>query len=214
LLSIEDAQDFTGWAKGTNPVSEGPFVQRITHPKKVSIYLRLGKGSKLIATDIPYEILDRYIDKVVKKYPQFKLTDFSFEPTDKINEFALPGGDDREPDEEEILRQLAAQWWNGTEQQMKKAQQTLHSMGWEIGQDESGDDDAGVFVIRAGDQNGDSYIAFPHSELSLDEGLGIPYPGTYEQDNEMTKTKGGQMRTLAIANESNLSESVDYLEEK
>jgi hypothetical protein len=133
---------------------------------------------------------------------------------DELNEFALPGGDDREPDEEEILRQLAAQWWNGTEQQMKKAQQTLHSMGWDIGQDESGDDDAGVFVIRAGDQNGDSYIAFPHSELSLDEGLGIPYPGTYEQDNEMTKTKGGQMRTLAIANESNLSESVDYLEEK
>jgi hypothetical protein len=131
LLSIEDAQDFTGWAKGTNPVSEGPFVQRITHPKKVSIYLRLGKGSKLIATDIPYEILDRYIDKVVKKYPQFKQTDFSFK---------------------------------------------------------------------------DSAI--------VDEGLGIPYPGTYEQDNEMTKTKGGQMRTLAIANESNLSESVDYLEEK
>jgi hypothetical protein len=131
LLSIEDAQDFTGWAKGTNPVSEGPIVQRITHPKKVSIYLRLGKGSKLIATDIPYEILDRYIDKVVKKYPQFKQTDFSFK---------------------------------------------------------------------------DSAI--------VDEGLGIPYPGTYEQDNEMTKTKGGQMRTLAIANESNLSESVDYLEEK
>ena len=151
LLPIEDAQDFTGWAKGTN------------------------QG---------------------------------------LNEFAPPGSDDREPDEEEILRQLAAQWWNGTEQQMKKAQQTLQSIGWEIGQDESGDDDAGVFVIRIGDENGDSYIAFNHSDLSLDEGLGIPYPGTYEQDNEMTKTKGGQMRTLAIANEGNLSESLDYLEEK
>ena len=133
---------------------------------------------------------------------------------DSLTEFAPPGSDDREPDEEEILRQLAAQWWNGTEQQMKKAQQTLEAMGWEIGQDESGDDDAGVFVIRAGDENGDSYIAFHHSELSLDEGLGIPYPGTYEQDNEMTTTKGGQMRTLAIANEGNLSESLDYLEEK
>jgi hypothetical protein len=42
-------------------------------------------------------------------------------------------------------------------------------MGWEIGQDESGDDDAGVFVIRIGDENGDSYIAFPHSELGLNE---------------------------------------------
>ena len=87
-----------------------------------------------------------------------------------VNEFAPPGtGDGREPDEEAILRQLAAQWWNGTEQQMARAQKTLAAMGWEIGQDESGDDDAGVFVIRAGDQNGDTYLAFPHSELALDE---------------------------------------------
>jgi hypothetical protein len=87
-----------------------------------------------------------------------------------LNEFApLGSGDGREPDEEAILRQLAAQWWNGTEQQMARAQKTLAAMGWEIGQDESGDDDAGVFVIRAGDENGDTYMAFPHSELALDE---------------------------------------------
>jgi hypothetical protein len=199
LLSIEDAQDFTGWAKGTNPVHEGPFVQRIMHPKKVSIYLKLGKGSKLVATDIPYEILDSYVKKVIQKYPQFKPTDFSFKSSDKVDEnlgipypttyeqennkfkrrgpmritnmteFAPLGSNDREPDEEEILRQLAAQWWNGSMQQMKKAQQTLQAMGWEIGQDESGDDDAGVFVIRIGDVNGDSYIAFPHSALGLNE---------------------------------------------
>jgi len=86
-----------------------------------------------------------------------------------MTEFAPPGSNDREPDEEEILRQLAAEWWNGSIQQMKKAQQTLQAMGWEIGQDESGDDDAGVFVIRIGDVNGDSYIAFPHSALGLNE---------------------------------------------
>jgi hypothetical protein len=86
-----------------------------------------------------------------------------------LTEFAPPsGGDDREPDEE-ILRKLAAQWWNGTEQQMIKAQRTLEAMGWDIGQDESGDEDAGVFVIRIGDTNGDSYIAFPHSDLGLNE---------------------------------------------
>jgi hypothetical protein len=60
-------------------------------------------------------------------------------------------------------------WWNGTIQQMRQAQQTLHSMGWDIGQVESGDDDAGVFVIRIGDEHGDSYIAFPHSDLGLNE---------------------------------------------
>jgi len=88
---------------------------------------------------------------------------------EEIEEFAPPGGDDREPDEEEILRQLAAQWWNGTEQQMAKAQNTLAAMGWEIGQDESGDDDAGVFLVRAGDENGNSYMAFNHSDLDLNE---------------------------------------------
>jgi hypothetical protein len=180
-------------------MTEGPFVQRIMHPKKVSIYLKLGKGSKLVATDIPYEILDGYVKKVIQKYPQFKPSDFSFKSSDKVTEnlgipypttyeqennkfkrrgpmritamteFAPPDSNDREPDEEEILRQLAAQWWNGSAQQMKKAQQTLQAMGWEIGQDESGDDDAGVFVIRIGDEHGDSYIAFPHSELGLNE---------------------------------------------
>ena len=278
------------WDRLTNEgtLSEGPFVQRITHPKKVNIYLRFGTTSKLVATDIPYEILDSYIKKVIQKYPQFKSNDFSFRSSDKVDEnlgipypttyeqennkfkrtgamritdltefappssdrgdsgggenersrrlrklleiairvaeeqnvgtldmipamnkiagddffsvavkgilpditnkeymfviqsayktvkqglteFAPPGGgDDREPNEE-ILRKLAAQWWNGTEQQMIKAQRTLNIMGWEIGQDESGDDDAGVFVIKIGDINGDSYIAFPHSDLGLNE---------------------------------------------
>jgi hypothetical protein len=86
-----------------------------------------------------------------------------------LDEFALPGGDDREPDEEEILRQLAAQWWNGTEQQMAKAQNTLAAMGWTIGPDESGDDDAGVYVYRIGDQSGRDTIPFAHSELDLNE---------------------------------------------
>ena len=89
----------------------------------------------------------------------------------KINEFAPPGGDDRGPGDEEILRRLAAQWWSGTEQQMIKAQQTLEALGWEIGPDESGDDDAGVYVYRIGDNDGRDTLAFGHNELSLDEGM-------------------------------------------
>jgi hypothetical protein len=152
-------------------LAEGPIVKRIVHPNKVNIYVRHDskKPALLIATDIPYTIYDKFIMKAMQKYPQFKQTDFSFKSSDKVNEFVIPsGGDNREPDEE-LLRKLAAQWWHGTEQQMAKAQRTLELMGWEIGQDESGDDDAGVFVIRVGDENGDSYIAFPHSELQLDE---------------------------------------------
>lgn len=91
------------------------------------------------------------------------------EAEEDIEEFAPPGGDDREPDEEEILRQLAAQWWNGTEQQMAKAQKTLAMMGWKIGPDESGNDDAGVYVYRIGDEDGRDTIPFAHSDLDLNE---------------------------------------------
>lgn len=90
-------------------------------------------------------------------------------PQQPLQEFAMDDGeDDNEPDEEAILRQLASQWWRGDGD--PKAERTLAVMGWEIGQDESGDDDAGVFLVRAGDVNGDSYMAFPQSELELSEG--------------------------------------------
>ena len=120
--------------------------------------------------------LTQYLDRLEKKVRVDRdLKDKAVDAVEKgqaeedLDEFAPVGGDDREPDEEEILRQLAAQWWNGTEQQMAKAQNTLAAMGWEIGQDESGDDDAGVFLVRAGDVNGDSYMAFNHSDLDLNE---------------------------------------------
>ena len=87
-----------------------------------------------------------------------------------LMEFAPSGsGDDGEPDEEEILHRLASQWWTGTEQDMIRAERTLAAMGWEIGEDE-GYDDGGVFVVRAGDENGKSYISWPHEDLQLDEG--------------------------------------------
>jgi hypothetical protein len=53
---------------------------------------------------------------------------------------------------------------------MAKAQNTLASMGWEIGED-NGYDDGGVFVVRAGDINGKSYISWPHEDLTLDESI-------------------------------------------
>jgi hypothetical protein len=91
-LDEVDAQNFVGGMtagyqrRENQPVSEGPFVQRIMHPGRVSIYVRSGKVPKLVATDIPYEILDRYIAKVIAKYPQFKPSDFSFESSDKVSE--------------------------------------------------------------------------------------------------------------------------------
>jgi hypothetical protein len=56
----------------------------------------------------------------------------------------------------------------------------------------------------------------------LDENLGLPQPGTYEQEYNMYKTPGRQRRTTELTTEEadhvekqvNVTESADYLEEK
>jgi hypothetical protein len=150
--------------------------------------------------------LTQYLDRLEKKVSVSRdLKDKAVDAVQKgkaeedLDEFAPPGGDDREPDEEEILRQLAAQWWNGTEQQMAKAQNTLAAMGWEIGQDESGDDDAGVFVVRAGDENGNSYMAFPHSELDLNEEIDTD-PAAMQGPSDPGDTEVAHAAELDVAN--------------
>jgi hypothetical protein len=101
-----------------------------------------------------------------------------------LNEFAPSNDDSNEPDEDEILKRLAKQWWLGTEQDMIKAERTLASMGWEIGEDEGSYDNGGVFVVRAGDVNGNSYMSWPHEDLSeLDEDtIDMPFGSISGQD--------------------------------
>jgi hypothetical protein len=67
-------------------LEEGPFVQRIVNPNKINIYIKPNnnKPPLLIATDIPYALLDKYINKAISKYPQFKQTDFSFKSADRV----------------------------------------------------------------------------------------------------------------------------------
>ena len=153
--------------------------------------------------------LTTYLDKLEKKVSISRdLKDKAVDAVEKgraeedLDEFAAVGGDDREPDEEEILRQLAAQWWNGTEQQMAKAQNTLAAMGWEIGQDESGDDDAGVFVIRAGDENGNSYMAFNHSDLDLNEEIDTD-PAAMQGPSDPLDTETAHSIELGVADKLN-----------
>ena len=87
----------------------------------------------------------------------------------KLYEFAPSDNDSNGSDPEEMLRRMASHWWNGNERQMAKVENTLAAMGWEIGQDD-GYDDGGVFVVRAGDEHGRSYISWPHADLELNEG--------------------------------------------
>jgi hypothetical protein len=81
-----------------------------------------------------------------------------------LNEFAPDSNDGGEDGfSDEMLKQLASQWYNGDED--PRVERTLMAAGWEIGQDEGYDDEPGVFVVQAGDINGNSYMSWPAHEL-------------------------------------------------
>jgi hypothetical protein len=91
-----------------------------------------------------------------------------------LKEFAPVGSNDgNDGFSDDTLKLLAAQWYNGDED--PKVEQTLLAAGWEIGQDEGYDDEPGVFVVQAGDINGNSYMSWPADELrqGVAEGKGL-----------------------------------------
>jgi hypothetical protein len=151
---------------------DGYMVGDSVEPKRTALEEAMAEIEEDMLSKVKKD-LTKYLDKLEKKVRVDRaLKDKALDAVEKrqpeeIEEFAPSDDNDQGPDEEEILRRLAAMWWNGTEQQMAQAQNTLAAMGWEIGQDESGDDDAGVFLVQAGDVNGNSYMAFNHSDLDL-----------------------------------------------
>jgi len=80
-----------------------------------------------------------------------------------LNEFAP---DSNDSGEEDALHQYARMWWAGDEATQMQIERALAKMGWEIGEDEGSYDNGGVFVVRAGDVNGNSYISWPAEELT------------------------------------------------
>ena len=112
-----------------------------------------------------------------------------------INEFAPSSSDDDGNDgfSDDTLRQLAAQWYNGDED--PRVESTLAAAGWEIGQDEGYDDTPGVFVVQAGDINGNSYISWPAHELeglteATDPEIEEMYEAMQQLAEEMAASKG------------------------
>ena len=109
-----------------------------------------------------------------------------------LNEFAPPSSADDGNDgfSDDTLKRLAAQWWQGDED--PRVEQTLAAAGWEIGQDE-GYDEGGVFVVRAGDVNGNSYISWPATELEsgMEESAlsDLPRPGKRNQFRSLHKIR-------------------------
>jgi hypothetical protein len=85
-------------------------------------------------------------------------------PKESVNEFAADDGDSG--GEDDALRNYARMWWAGNEATQMQIEAALAKMGWEIGEDEGGYDNGGVFVVRAGDVNGDSYTSWAAEDLT------------------------------------------------
>jgi hypothetical protein len=152
--------------------------------------------------------LTTYLDKLEKKVRVDRaLKDKAQDAVEKgeaeeIEEFAPPEGDDGDGgDEEEILHRLASMWWLGNEQQMARAERTLASMGWEIGEDE-GYDEGGVFVVRAGDEHGKSYISWPHEDLQLSEEIDTD-PAAMQGPSDPLDSETGHHIELGLADKLN-----------
>jgi hypothetical protein len=122
--------------------------------------------------------------------------------TKSLSEFAPPGsgGDGDDEFDEETLRQLAAQWWNGDRD--PRVEQILAASGWEIGEVEDGDE-GGAFVVQSGDEHGRSYIHWPAEEL---EGLiGDDDDGseeTYHDDDQFFEAYGVMEYTDHVLSEA------------
>jgi len=73
-----------------------------------------------------------------------------------------------------------------------------------------------IVQLQAAKQNGmlDKASKTMTEEFHTGGGKGLPFPGTYEQEYNMTKRDDNARHLVAMTNESNITESADYLEEK
>ena len=100
-----------------------------------------------------------------QKWGPYDFMAFSDEDlSEGLNEFAADDGDSG--GEDDALRNYARMWWAGDEATQQQIERALARMGWEIGEDEGGYDNGGVFVVRAGDINGNSYQSWAAEDLT------------------------------------------------
>jgi hypothetical protein len=152
---------------------DGYMVGDSTEPRRTALEEAMAEIEEDMLSKVKKD-LTKYLDKLEKKVSISRdLKDKAKDAVERgraeeeIEEFAPPGDDGSGDDgfDDETLKRMAAQWWQGDED--PRIEQTLAAAGWEIGQDE-GYDNGGVFVVQAGDVNGNSYISWPAEEL---EGL-------------------------------------------
>ena len=121
----------------------------------------------VISSDDYYEHADHdeTDSRTGKPFGPYDYMEFSDEQLDEdLTEFAADSNDGG--GEDDALRNYARMWWAGDEATQMQIERALAKMGWEIGEDEGGYDNGGVFVVRAGDENGNSYQSWAAEDLT------------------------------------------------
>ena len=137
---------FVGKWKGTDPASAAKN--------------KLVGASESILQDLERKLNETPVRDFMSEYREFK--------KNTINEFA-PNDGDGDGGEEDVLHKYARMWFHGNDTVQLQVEKILDGMGWEIGYDEGYDDGPGVFVVQAGDINGNSYQNWAPEDLT--EGL-------------------------------------------
>ena len=153
----------------------------------------------VISSDDYYEHADHdeTDSRTGKPFGPYDYMEFGDEELDEgLNEFAADSNDGG--GEDDALRNYARMWWAGDEATQMQIERALAKMGWEIGEDEGGYDNGGVFVVRAGDVNGNSYTSWAAEDLT-------------EGDlNELSTEKLAQYKTAAGADARKADAGGDY----
>ena len=157
---IEAVDQFAGQAVGQKPGDQVRGTDKATKKKS-------GKhpfDGRLVGASEGTNLLVDLEKQIVEGSQERRLKEEFANYISPVNELAVDDGGDSS--DEDILHKFARMWWAGDEATQLQIEKTLDRMGWEIGEDEGGYDNGGVFVVRAGDVNGNSYQSWAAEDLT------------------------------------------------
>ena len=158
LAEIDNPQQ--GVAEGVNVAQPGQRVTVINPPRMIDV---LPGDTYEVRTSDPEGVtlnhgLGTRYDNVKFPHGTYKIAN-----AQGLKEFA-PTSDDSDGNDD-VLFQFAQMWYSApniaTQQQVEQA---LAKAGWEIGELES--EEGGAYVMRIGDEEGDSYIGWSEEQLA------------------------------------------------
>ena len=203
---IEAVDQFAGQAVGQKPGDQVRGTERATKKKS-------GKhpfDGRLVGASEGTNLLVDLEKQIVEGSQERRLKEEFANYISPVNELAVDDGGDSS--DEDILHKFARMWWAGDEATQLQIEKTLDRMGWEIGEDEGSYDNGGVFVVRAGDENGNSYQSWPAEDLTegVAEGL-MDFMQPKEPKTPKEKLTIGTMRQIEKARADKERQDPNYV---